>query len=109
VAWGGGFFAFANPATSGLCIVDHYAGNGVVIQITSGSTISSVFQAVGTIAQYSLGAAAPNVLRRIDVTNAAGDAFQVGANPSRGSLASCRQGTRQCSISCRWHRPAYRA
>jgi len=78
VAWGGGFFAFANPATSGLCIVDHYAGNGVVIQVTSGSTISSVFQAVGTIAQYSLGAAGPNVLRRIDVTNAAGDAFHVG-------------------------------
>ncbi|HEU0082006.1 MAG TPA: hypothetical protein VFQ87_03965 [Bradyrhizobium sp.] len=78
VTWGGGFFAFANPSTSGLCIVDHYAGNGVVIQVTSGTTLSSVFQAVGTIAQYSLGAAGPNVLRRVDVTNAAGDAFHVG-------------------------------
>lgn len=78
VNWGGGFFAVSNPSTSGLCIVDHYAGNGVVIQITVGTTISSVFQAVGTIAQYSLGAAGANVLRRIDITNAAGDAFHAG-------------------------------
>jgi len=78
VSWGGGFFASSNPATSGLCIVDHYAGSGVVIQVTVGTTISTVFQAVGTIAQYSLGAAGPNVLRRVDVTNAAGDAFHVG-------------------------------
>jgi hypothetical protein len=78
VNWGGGFFAFSNPSTSGLCIVDHYAGNGVVIQVTAGTAITSMFQAVGTIAQYSLGASGPNVLRRVDVTNAAGDAFHVG-------------------------------
>jgi hypothetical protein len=33
-----------------VCIVDHYAGNGVSIQITVGSTIlSAQFQGVGTI------------------------------------------------------------
>jgi hypothetical protein len=77
VEWGGGFFA-SITATSGLCIVDHYAGNGVTIQITVGSTISSSFQGAGTIAQYSLGAAGASTTRRIDITNASGDSFHVG-------------------------------
>jgi hypothetical protein len=78
VNWGGGFFAFVNPSTSGLCIVDHYAGNGVVVQITAGGTITSTFQGAGTIAQYSLGTPGPSELRRIDITNASGDSFHAG-------------------------------
>jgi len=78
VNWANGFFASLSPTTSGLCIVDHYAGNGVVVQITAGATITSVFQAAGTIAQYSLGVAGPSELRRIDVTNASGDSFHAG-------------------------------
>jgi hypothetical protein len=78
VNWANGFAAAANQATSGLCIVDHYAGNGVTIQITVGATITSAFQGVGTIAQYSLGVAGFATTRRIDVTNASGDSFHVG-------------------------------
>jgi hypothetical protein len=78
VSWANGFFAFFTPTTSALCTVDHYAGNGIVIQVTAGSTITSFFQGVGTIAQYSLGAAGPSELRRIDITNASGDSFHVG-------------------------------
>jgi hypothetical protein len=78
VNWGGGFFASLSPTTSGLCIVDHYAGNGVTIQITVGGTITSTFQGAGTIAQYSLGAAGGATTRRIDVTNASGDSFHAG-------------------------------
>lgn len=78
VNWANGFFAYAGGTTSGLCTVDHYAGNGVIIQITVGSTISSTFQGPGTIAQYSLGVAGAATLRRIDITNASGDSFHVG-------------------------------
>lgn len=77
VNWANGFFA-SDTGTSGLCIVDHYAGNGVTIQITVNGTITSTFQGPGTIAQYSLGGAGANVSRRIDVTNASGDSFHVG-------------------------------
>lgn len=77
VNWANGFYA-GTTATSGLCIVDHYAGNGVVIQITVGSTITSTFQGPGTIAQYSLGTPWASTLRRIDITNASGDSFHVG-------------------------------
>lgn len=78
VNWANGFFASRTPTTSGLCIVDHYAGNGVTIQITVGSTITSTFQAPRTSAQHSLGAAGASTTRRIDITNAAGDSFHVG-------------------------------
>lgn len=78
VNWANGFFASLSGTTSGLCIVDHYAGNGVTIQITVGTTITSSFQGAGTIAQYSLGAAGAATTRRIDVTNASGDSFHVG-------------------------------
>jgi hypothetical protein len=78
VNWANGFFAYAGGTTSGLCTVDHYAGNGVIIQITVGSTITSMFQGPGTIAQYSLGVAGAATLRRIDITNASGDSFHVG-------------------------------
>ncbi len=77
VNWANGFYATAT-STSGLCGVDHYAGNGVVIQITVGGTISSVFQAAGTHAQYSLGSAGVSTTRRIDITNASGDSFHAG-------------------------------
>lgn len=78
VNWGGGFFASWNPATSGLCIVDHYSGNGVTIQITVGAAISSTFQAVHTSVQYGLGAPGAGTTRRLDVLNAAGDDFHAG-------------------------------
>lgn len=78
VNWANGFSAFASPTTSALCIVDHYAGNGVTVQITAGSTITSTSQGVGTIAQYSLGSPGPSILRRIDITNASGDSFHAG-------------------------------
>jgi hypothetical protein len=42
VNWSGNFFASLNPRTSGLCLVDVYAGNGVQIQITAGATITSM-------------------------------------------------------------------
>lgn len=78
VNWANGFWASYSPTTSALCIVDHYAGNGVTIQITVGTTITSTFQGAGTIAQYSLGTAGASTTRRIDITNASGDSFHVG-------------------------------
>jgi len=77
VNWANGFFASLSPTTSGLCVVDHYAGNGVVIQITA-QAITSMFQGAGTIAQYSLGTPGPAITRRIDITNASGDSFHAG-------------------------------
>jgi len=78
VNWANGFWASWSPASSGLCIVDHYAGNGVVVQITANGVVTSFFQGGGTIAQYSLGSPGANVARRIDITNASGDSFHVG-------------------------------
>ncbi|MFP2963555.1 hypothetical protein ACLEPN_38930 [Myxococcus sp. 1LA] len=75
--WANGYYAYSG-STSGLCSVDHYSGNGVIIQITVGSTISSVFQGAGTHAQYSLGTAGVSTTRRLDITNASGDSFHVG-------------------------------
>jgi hypothetical protein len=77
VNWGGGFVVSAT-STSALCTVDHYAGNGITIQITVGTTVTSQFQGVHTSALYSLGAAGPVVYRRLDITNAAGDSFHAG-------------------------------
>ncbi|WP_144429592.1 hypothetical protein [Myxococcus hansupus] len=77
VNWANGFYAYTT-STSGLCGVDHYSGNGVIIQITVGSTITSVFQGAGTHAQYSLGSAGVSTTRRLDITNASGDSFHVG-------------------------------
>ncbi|WP_123784172.1 hypothetical protein [Corallococcus macrosporus] len=56
----------------------HISGNGVIIQITVGSTVSSVFQGAGTHAQYSLGTTGVSTRRRLDITNASGDSFHVG-------------------------------
>ncbi|HWO25556.1 MAG TPA: hypothetical protein VNO30_42745 [Kofleriaceae bacterium] len=78
VNWANGYYAWRSGATSGLCVVDHYAGNGVVIQVTAGSALTSFFQGAGTVAQYSLGTAGAAMTRRIDVTNASGDSFHVG-------------------------------
>lgn len=77
VNWGGGFFVWAT-SSSGLCIVDHYAGNGVTIQITVGAGISSTFQAVNTSVQYGLGTPGFSTTRRLDILNAAGDSFHAG-------------------------------
>ncbi|NOK05912.1 MULTISPECIES: hypothetical protein [Myxococcus] len=77
VNWANGYYAYST-STSGLCGVDHYSGNGVIIQITVGSTITSVFQGAGTHAQYSLGSAGVSTTRRLDITNASGDSFHVG-------------------------------
>lgn len=78
VNWGGGYFATASSATAAICIVDHYAGNGLIVQMTVNGNVTNSFHGAGTIAQYSLGAAGPDVTRRIDLTNASGDAFHVG-------------------------------
>jgi len=78
VNWVNGFFASRSPTTSGLCVVDHYAGNGVTIQITAGSSATTTFQAVNTSVQYSLGTPGSSVTRRIDVLNASGDNFHAG-------------------------------
>jgi len=80
VNWGGGFFAFFSPTTSGRCIVDEYAGDGVTIQITAGASVTTTFQAAGTIVQYALGTPGPSELRRIDILNASGDSFHAGCN-----------------------------
>lgn len=76
--WSGGRTEFAT-SNSGLCIVDHYAGNGLTVQITvNGNIVASPFQNPGTIVQYSLGSAGSVVQRRVDVTNASGDSFHIG-------------------------------
>lgn len=77
VNWSNGFFASAG-SDSGLCIVDHFAGNGVTIQITDDSAVTATFQAAGTIVQYGLGTPGGNDTRRIDILNASGDSFHVG-------------------------------
>ncbi|HWO25557.1 MAG TPA: hypothetical protein VNO30_42750 [Kofleriaceae bacterium] len=78
VSWSSSFRAARPAATSGLCTVDHYAGDGVIVQITHGDTRSSFFQGPGTIAQYSLGLAGAALPRRIAITNATDDRFFVG-------------------------------
>jgi hypothetical protein len=78
VNWSGNFFASLNPRTSGLCLVDVYAGNGVQIQITAGATITSTPQLVHTGVQYSLGTPGPSEVRRIDITGTASDDYHVG-------------------------------
>jgi hypothetical protein len=76
--WSGGRTASAT-SSSGLCIVDHYAGNGLTVQITvNGNIVASPFQNPGTIVQYSLGNSGPVVQRRVDITNASGDSFHIG-------------------------------
>lgn len=80
INWANGFFAFASPTTSGSCLVDHYAGNGVTIQITAGSSVTTTFQAVHTVVRYALGTPGSSVNRRIDILNASGDSFHAGCN-----------------------------
>jgi hypothetical protein len=80
VNWANGFFASTGGASSGSCTVDHFAGNGVTIQITAGSSVTTTFQAVNTSVKYSLGTPGSSVTRRIDVLNASGDSFHVGCN-----------------------------
>jgi len=78
INWGGGFNAWASPAGSATCIVDHYAGNGITVQLTAGSTVLPTYQAPGTVQTYSWGIVGGNILRRIDLLNASGDAFHAG-------------------------------
>jgi hypothetical protein len=78
INWSNGFFAFANPSGSATCIVDHYAGNGITVQLTAGSTVLPTFQAVGTVATYSWGIVSGSILRRMDILNASGDQFHAG-------------------------------
>lgn len=79
IHWGGGFFATAT-SSSASCVVDHYAGNGVTVQLTAGATVVSFFQAAGTSQLYSWGFVAGSVTRRIDILNASGDAFHAGCH-----------------------------
>jgi len=77
IHWGGGFFATAT-SSSASCIVDHYAGNGITVQLTAGATVVSFSQSVGTSQLYSWGFVGGSVTRRLDVLNASGDAFHAG-------------------------------
>jgi len=77
VSWGGGFFA-STSSDSASCIVDHYAGNGVTVQLTADDTQVPLFQAAGTVVTYNWGFVSGNVTRRIDILNASGDSFHVG-------------------------------
>lgn len=79
VNWANGFYAYTT-SSSGVCIVDHYAGDGVTIQLTAGSSVTTTYQAPGTIVQYTVGTPGSSVTRRIDVLNASGDSFHVGCN-----------------------------
>lgn len=67
-------------ADSGECQVDHYAGNGLTIQISIGGVLfSTTFQAADTHVMYGLGIPGAVTNRRIDILNAgAGDAFHYG-------------------------------
>jgi hypothetical protein len=76
--WGGGFWAQWNGSTSATCNVDHYAGNGITVQLTAGATVIPFSQAVNTFQTYSWGFVAGAVSRRIDILNASGDSFHVG-------------------------------
>jgi hypothetical protein len=76
--WGGGFWAQWNGSTSATCNVDHYAGNGITVQLTAGSTVIPFSQAVNTFQTYSWGFVSGAVSRRIDILNASGDSFHVG-------------------------------
>lgn len=80
INWGNGFFAACGPTTSARCVVDHYAGKGVTIQITAGASVTTTFQAAGTSVMYSLGTPGAAVTRRIDVLNGSSDSFHVGCN-----------------------------
>jgi hypothetical protein len=79
IHWGGGFFATAT-SSSASCIVDHYAGNGITVQLTAGSTVVSFSQSVGTSQLYSWGFVSGSITRRIDILNASGDAFHAGCH-----------------------------
>jgi len=77
VNWGGGFWAWTT-ATSGLCTVDLFGGDGVTIQLTTGNSFTTTFQAPGTSVQYGMGSPGFWATRRIDILNAANDSFHVG-------------------------------
>lgn len=79
VNWANGFWASLSPTTSGVCTVDHYAGNGVTIQITCGNTVITLPpQSPGTVKQYSLCNSGTAEVRRIDILDASGDSFHAG-------------------------------
>lgn len=79
IHWGGGFFC-STTATREFYAVDHYAGDGVTVRVTQGGTsISDFFLPAGFAdTYYGTVNPGPNMVRRLDVLNAAGDSFHVG-------------------------------
>jgi hypothetical protein len=78
IHWGNGMFVDSGSTDSGICIVDHYAGNGITVQLTADTTTLPLAQAVGTEVSYSWGIVSGDVHRRMDILNASGDSFHAG-------------------------------
>ncbi len=78
ISWSNGMFIDGGSTDSGICIVDHYAGNGITVQLTADTTVLPLSQAVGTEVSYSLGIVDGDVHRRMDILNASGDRFHAG-------------------------------
>jgi hypothetical protein len=80
VNWSNGYNAWK---TSRLinCMVDHFSGDGVMVRLQAGASITDFPLAVGQAGVYlNINPPASPVLRRIDVLNATGAAFHVGCH-----------------------------
>lgn len=78
VNWANGFTSGNHTAPSAVGIVDHYAGNGITVQLIAGATSVPFSQSAGTIQTYSWGLQSGNISRRLDILNASGDSFHAG-------------------------------
>jgi hypothetical protein len=78
VNWANGFTSGDHTAPSAVGIVDHYAGNGITVQLIAGATSVPFGQSAGTIQTYSWGLQSGNINRRLDILNASGDSFHAG-------------------------------
>jgi hypothetical protein len=78
ISWANGMFIDSGSTDSAICIVDHYAGNGITVQLTADTTVLPQSQAVGTEVAYSWGIVGGDVHRRMDILNASGDRFHAG-------------------------------
>lgn len=78
VNWSNGFTSGDHTAPSAVGVVDHYAGNGITVQLIAGGTSVPFSQSAGTIQTYSWGLQSGNINRRLDILNASGDSFHAG-------------------------------
>ena len=78
IRWSNGLFIEGGITDSGVCIVDHYAGNGIGVKLTAGVGVLSQLQPVGTEVAYAWGIINGDVFRRMDIFNASGDHFHAG-------------------------------